>query len=65
LNPAEQVWQQLRDRCLAARRYDKDNNEQVVDACCDTGNKFPQIPDAVRLLWSCNWAWLMFEFKNE
>ncbi len=32
LNPAEQVWQQLRDRHLANRCYD--GYEQIVDACC-------------------------------
>ena len=31
LNPAEQVWQQLRDRHLANRCYD--GYEQIVDAC--------------------------------
>lgn len=37
LNPAEQVWQQLRDRSLANRCYD--NYEQIVDAYCDAWNQ--------------------------
>jgi len=32
LNPAEQVWQQLRGRHLANGCYDSD--EQIVDDCC-------------------------------
>ena len=43
LNPAEQVWQQLRDRDLANRCYD--SYEHIVDACCEAWNKFTQIPN--------------------
>ena len=56
LNPAEQVWQQLRDRHLANRCYD--GYEQIVDACCDAWNAFTQIPDAIRSLCSRHWAML-------
>ena len=42
LNPAEQVWQQLRDRDLANRCYDR--YDHIVDACCEAWNKFTQIP---------------------
>jgi transposase len=38
LNPAEQVWQQLRDRNLANRCYD--SYEHIVDTCCEAWNKF-------------------------
>jgi transposase len=56
LNPAEQVWQQLRDRSLANRCYD--NYEQIIDACCDAWNKFTQIPGAIRSLCTRSWACL-------
>jgi transposase len=54
LNPAEQVWQQLRDRDLANRCYD--SYEHIVDACCEAWNKFTQIPGAIRSLCKRNWA---------
>ena len=54
LNPAEQVWQQLRDRHLANRCYD--GYEQIVDACCEAWNAFTQIPGAIRSLCSRSWA---------
>ncbi|MDB5930064.1 MAG: ISSod10, transposase OrfB [Polaromonas sp.] len=54
LNPAEQVWQQLRDRHLANRCYD--GYEQIVDACCEAWNVFTQIPGAIRSLCSRSWA---------
>ena len=56
LNPAEQVWQQLRDRHLANRCYD--GYEQIVDACCDAWNAFTQIPGAIRCLCSRSWSML-------
>jgi transposase len=54
LNPAEQVWAQLRDRHLANRCYD--GYEQIVDACCDACNAFTHIPGAIRSLCSRSWA---------
>jgi transposase len=54
LNPAEQVWQQLRDRHLANRCFE--SYEQIVDACCDAWNAFTTIPDAIRSLCSRSWA---------
>ena len=56
LNPAEQVWRQLRDRHLANRCYD--GYEQIVDACCDAWNAFTQIPGAIRSLCARSWATL-------
>ena len=46
LNPADQVWQLLRDRSLANRCYDgaMDNYEQIVAACCKAWNNFTQAP---------------------
>jgi transposase len=54
LNPAEQVWQQLRDRSLANRCYG--SYEHIIDACCEASNKFIQIPNAIRPLCMRNWA---------
>jgi len=54
LNPAEQVWQQLRDRSLANRCYD--SYEHIVDACCEAWNKFIEIPGAIRSLCTRKWA---------
>ena len=56
LNPAEQVWQQLRDRSMANPCYD--SYEQIINACCDALNKFTQIPGAIRSLCSRSWACL-------
>ncbi len=56
LNPAEQVWQQLRDRSLANRCFD--GYEHIVDACCDAWNAFTDIPGAIRSLCSRSWATL-------
>ena len=56
LNPAEQVWQQLRSRHLANRCYE--GNEQIVDACCYAWNTFTQIPGAIRSLCTRQWATL-------
>lgn len=63
LNPAEQVWQQLRERSLANRCYD--SHEDIVDACCEAWNKFTQIPGAVRSLCTRTWARLTSELRNE
>jgi hypothetical protein len=54
LNPAEQVWQQLRDRSLANRCYD--SYDDIIDACCEAWNKSTKIPNAIRSLCTRNWA---------
>ena len=54
LNPAEQVWQQLRDRSLANRCYD--SYDDIIDACCEAWNKFTQIPNSIRSLCTRDWA---------
>jgi transposase len=56
LNPAEQVWQPLRDRTLANRC--DDSYEQIVDACCQAWNDFTEIPNAIRSLCTRSWAYL-------
>lgn len=50
LNPAEQVWQHLRDRSLANRCYDSYGH--IVDACCHAWNKF--IKKLTRVLHDAN-----------
>jgi hypothetical protein len=62
LNPVEQVWQ-LRNPSLANRCYD--NDEQIVNACCDDRDKFTQISDAIRAMCSPSWACLMPNFNND
>jgi len=52
LNPAEQAWQQLRDRSLANRCYD--SYDDIINACCEAWNKFTQIPNAIRSLCTRN-----------
>jgi transposase len=63
LNPAEQVWQQLRERSLANQCYA--SYEDIVDACCKAWNKFTQIPGAIRSLCTRSWTRLMSELWNE
>jgi hypothetical protein len=62
LNPAEQVWQQLRDRCLANQCYN--SYEHIVAACCAAWNQFTLIPGAIRSLCTRNWARLATDFEN-
>lgn len=54
LNPAEQVWQQLRDNWLANRCFE--NYEAIVDSCCEAWNWFVDLPGRVCQLCSRNWA---------
>ena len=54
LNPAEQVWQQLRDNWLANRCYN--GYEAIVESCCDAWNWFVNLPQRVRQLCSREWA---------
>lgn len=54
LNPAEQVWQVLRDRYLANRCFE--SYEAIVDACCDAWNIFTGQVNAIRNLCSRVWA---------
>lgn len=54
LNPVEQVWQQLRDNCLANRCYN--GYEAIVEACCDAWNWFVDTPNRIRQLCTRKWA---------
>ncbi len=53
LNPAEQVWQQLRQSDWANRCFT--NYDQVVDACCQVWNRFASQPDTIRNLCTRKW----------
>jgi transposase len=63
LNPAEQVWQQLRERSLANRCYA--SYEDIVYACCEAWNNFTQIPGTIRSLCTRSWTRLTSELRNE
>lgn len=54
LNPTEQVWRQLREDHLANRCFE--DEEDIVQACCDAWNEFENRPGAVRQLCSRIWA---------
>ncbi|TFH64415.1 MAG: IS630 family transposase [Gemmatimonadales bacterium] len=54
LNPAEQVWEELRSDSLANRCYA--GYEEIVDACCDAWRSFISKIGAVRSLCSREWA---------
>jgi transposase len=62
LNPAEQVWQQLRDRSLANRCYD--SYEEIVGTCCAAWNAFTHIPGAIRSLCTRSWGHLSFHLGS-
>ena len=54
LNPAEQVWQQLRNRYLANRCFS--DYDDIVEACCLAWNRFTETPNSIRSLCSRCWA---------
>jgi transposase len=54
LNPAEQVWEQLRQSDLANRCYS--GYEDIVEACCKAWNTFVDTANAVKKLCSRRWA---------
>lgn len=54
LNPAEQVWQVLRDRYLANRSFD--SYDHIVTCCCEAWNLFTEQVNAVKNLCSREWA---------
>ena len=56
LNPAEQVWQQMRQDSLSNRCFE--TYETIVDACCDAWNSFTSKVGAIGSLCSREWACL-------
>jgi len=57
LNPTEQVWHQLRQDSLANRSFE--NEEDIVQSCCNAWNEFDNRPGAVRKLCLRTWAKLI------
>jgi len=54
LNPAEQVWEVMRQDSLANRCFA--NYEELIDACCTAWNKFVEKVGAVSSLCFRKWA---------
>lgn len=54
LNPCELIWKCLRDRYLANRCYD--GEEDLVDACCAAWNQFVDTQEAIRRLCTRDWT---------
>jgi transposase len=54
LNPAERVWEHLRDTDLANRCYDC--YDHIVDVCCEAWNKFTNIPSLIHSICFRQWA---------
>jgi transposase len=54
LNPAENVWQYLRQNYLSNRVFD--TYEAIVDACCDAWNALMAIPERLRSIAQRDWA---------
>lgn len=54
LNPIENIWQFLRQNCLANRVFD--SYEAIVAACCDAWNALIAVPDRIASITSRIWA---------
>ena len=54
LNPAENVWEYLRQRWLSNRIFD--NYDHILDAVCDAWNRFIAEPDRIASIGSRPWA---------
>jgi len=54
LNPIEQVWQWLRQHCLANRCF-KDFND-IVEQCCRAWNTFIECQNRVKMMCYRDWA---------
>ena len=54
LNPAENVWQYLRQNFLSNRVFD--SYEAIVDACCAAWNALMTRPDCIRSIAQREWA---------
>ncbi len=54
LNPAENVWQHLRQRFLSNRVFDDD--DAIVQAICEAWNKLMAEPDRIKSIGHRQWA---------
>ena len=53
LNPCEQIWRKLREDNLANRCFE--NEEDIVQSCCDAWNAFDEKPNAIKSLCYREW----------
>ena len=54
LNPVENIWQFLRQNRLANRVFE--NNDAIVDACCDAWNALIALPEQIVSITTRDWA---------
>jgi transposase len=54
LNPAENIWQFMRQNYLANRVFD--TYDAILDACCDAWNALTAAPDIIRSIATREWA---------
>jgi hypothetical protein len=54
LNPAENIWQYLRQNQLSNRVFD--SYEAIVDACCDAWNALTAEPGRIQSIATRPWA---------
>ncbi len=54
LNPTENIWQYLRQTHLSNRVFDDDDH--IVDACCDAWNRLLKEPGRIQSIASRTWA---------
>jgi transposase len=54
LNPVENVWRYLRANWLAISVFDDD--DAIVDACCNAWNRFADQPHVITSITSRTWA---------
>jgi len=56
LNPCEQIWRKLREDALSNRCFQ--DEEDVVQSCCDAWNAFTDQANSIRSLCTRGWATL-------
>ena len=54
INPAENIWQYLRQNQLSNRVYD--DYDAIVDACCEAWNKLTAEPGRIASIATRDWA---------
>ena len=54
LNPAENIWQFLRQNFLSNRVYD--SYDAIVDVCCAEWNALAAVPERIRSITQRSWA---------
>lgn len=54
LNPAENIWQFMRDNWLSNRVFK--NYEDIVAHCCESWNKLTEQPERINSIGTRDWA---------